>query len=443
MDNNAFLKPIYDYFKVYPISYYAAMSGSPESRRLIEDPTEYRAAADAPQPEFPAYHEALSQHELYLPRLFLAQLSPLMSEYVDHFKEISFQKDIIFRLIQRDLWQASQWRKDQLAARELYDALLAMMFERVLLNALVRHELFIRIAAMRSEKHKWMLANLTDKHIAFLMSEKDLWRQWWNHVRHLAIGLPPLNFQPFSHLVPDYINKPGVDQKGLSASINVFKSQRKLTRQIFGHVFEEKVLALSESIARNDSAASGQIIESIAILFTRTWNKHWNVNPDFNKLARQQFVTFLSQWQNRPTIAEENTHLSNPFNENARGKPTGLNGQQREELLLSSYPKLQNHPRHSEIAIETAEIENMLIQQEKPGKAQLNEIFAHTQKTTLREDKRIVEALFRDALNQTLEPPKLDQRHFHEQINRGLAAHDYTWTSELARLNWFAMIRKV
>jgi hypothetical protein len=441
MDNNAFLKPNYDYFKVYPISYYAAMSGSAENLRLIEQPTEFKAEADALQPAFPAYHQALSQHELFLPRLFLAQLSPLMSEYVDHFKEISFQKDIIFRLIQRDLWQASQRRKDQLAAGELYDALLAMMFERILLNALARHELFIRIAAMRSEKHKWMLANLTDKHIAFLMTEKDLWRQWWEHVRHLAIGLPPLNFQPFSHLVPDY-KKPGVDQKGLSASINVFRSQRKLTRQIFGHVFEEKVLALSESIARNDNAASGRIIDSIAILFTRTWNKHWNANPEFNALAKQQFVTFLSQWQSRPKVQDEYTHLASPLHESSKAKRTGPIDQQKEDLLLSSYPNLQNHQRHSEVAIETSEIEKMLLQQEKPGNARLNDIFAHTQKTALREDKRIVEALFRDALNQTLEPPKLDQRHFHEQINRGLAAHDYTWTSELARLNWFAMIRK-
>lgn len=442
MDNNAFLKPINDYFKVYPISYYAAMSGSAENLRLIEQPTDYKAELDNPPPAFPAYHKALSQHELFLPKLFLAQLSPLMSEYFDHFKEISFQKEVIFRLIQRDLWQASLRRKDQIVTRELYDALLAMMFERLLLNALARHELFIRIAATRSQKHKWMLSNLTNEHIAYLMSEKQLWRQWWQHVRHLAIGLPELNARNFSHLVPDY-KKNGVDTKGISASINVFKSQRKLTRQIFGQVFEEKVLALSESIARGDSAQSGRIIDSIAVLFTRTWNKHWNINPEFNALAKQQFIAFLSQWQSRsqkeglynqhfmPWHAQAKTQIESPF------------AQPKDDMLLSTYPNLQNHQRHSEVAIETNEIEKMLIQQERPGEAELFNIFARTQRASIREDKKLIEALFRDSLNHTLEPPKLDNKHFHEQINRGLAAHDYTWANELARLSWFAMIRKV
>ncbi|MFW7379103.1 MAG: hypothetical protein ACOH5I_09880 [Oligoflexus sp.] len=269
---------------IYPYGYFAFLDAAD---KVINSKQEVRSIGEQSIPLFPSFpikHPGLQEH--YSERQhFVSQLMSHMDQYWDHFQDSALEKEIFFRLFQRD----RNLRIEQMISFQRMDILeayiLSLLFERQFLNALARHQMFYD-QQIKNKFEADVCRGLHCEQKALAALEASRWfQEQFSHPYRFAIR------RPNQIKMIDLLRYTTLQNQSLMwDSIALSRQQSRSLSQFFGKEWSTALMELQDALRRQQPGHVLSRLRWISEIFIHSWEHAWEFNAAFQDLVREQLM---------------------------------------------------------------------------------------------------------------------------------------------------------
>lgn len=428
---------------VFPMSYYAMLYklGEKTGEKQRQDAALARTGYVDGPPKYPAQAPALEKH---IDPKVLQHINLLMRNYYDHFQDLSLEKEMLVRLVNRRMLNDDWLKTGQEKAEEYAFYVLHMLLERAFLNALARHNSFIQLQEQTKQNYENLLEwNFVDRRLVNERMGKLQTAMTDTRRRHQVDLIAPWARDDLK-LYYLYFDPPALKEE-----MAIIRSMEPKIHDILGNVFFIKAQELQKAIEKKDSIAALKLLRDMKDLFSNRLRQSWLYNQYLSELVQRDFGFRMAAWNQR--MGQQSRKMDYERKEVAalvlqapaqfQANPSRQDISARYEKNANHHPSQSNSTKSgpsagqsqqnkalSEIAIQTAQLEMAWKNPQSFSPHRANGTPADIMR------KQISEAKMTDPSVEDRQTPSAAVKHLSEQLNRALVASDMTWAFEQARI---------
>lgn len=443
-------------FDIYPISYYAMLhelgekTGDRQKDKASLSRTNYQ---DGP-PLYPTHAQELDKK---IDQKILLHTNLLMRNYYDHFKDLTLEKELLIRILNRKVLN-QQWAKAGLErSQELALYVLHLLLERAFLNAIARHNAFVQLSEKNHERDTVLLEWKFVKNRAIsermdAISKATKMTRDQNQVDLIApwarddLELYYIYFDPIA----------------LRQETQALEALKPQMLEILGAIFTEKASELQKMLDHQNSKAALKLLRDMHHIFLYKMQSTWLTNENLEELVHHSFQLRLHAWNqalergkasSRVTEsdlrdldinyqAEKIYFREKTLSKYAENAAVHLGIIAHDEHLKTLRTEAVEHQRSaqgynqlgqskalSEISLNTAHLEAAWKNPTSFSPDRNNSTVQDIMRHSIARDKEQMAAINSKRTGNASSALE----HFREQLTRGVASSDLSWAFENAR----------